>query len=152
VWGCVLAAARPAREDALPKTVWTYATSLHARNLLQELCLEKMLTSLAKDRWVLEIITPENYFNYLEDYERFLRIKNQGSAGLSFTDLLPLIRLHVLRRYGGFWIDPTTVLLAPLHWIPSLHELPEVRNFGLQHYEMVLFSRATTERNTSTGL
>lgn len=80
-----------------------------------------MLDSLARDRWVLEIITAENYFNYLEDYERFLRVRNQGSPGLSFPDLLPLIRLHVLQRYGGFWMDPSTVLLAPLHWVPSLH-------------------------------
>lgn len=39
VWGCVLAGARPAREDALPKTVWTYATSPHTRSLLQQLCI-----------------------------------------------------------------------------------------------------------------
>lgn len=62
--------AGPAREDALPKTVWTYSTP-KGQDIVHDLCIERLLSLFEEEQWILEIITPNNILTYIKDYDGY---------------------------------------------------------------------------------
>lgn len=141
------AAAGPARSDALPKTVWTYSTP-KGENIVHDMCIERLLAVFAQEQWILEIITPNNIRNYLREYDSYRNTLLAAKGSLSQLQNIELLKLFVLKQYGGLWLDPDVILIANLSWIGQLSKLPEITTFGQDNYELVLFS--TIETNVTT--
>jgi hypothetical protein len=65
--------------------------------------------------WDITALDSDSVRKYVE-LENLLSGKNIGHA--AFSDVL---RLHVLYKYGGVWVDATTVCAKSLdHWLPPL--------------------------------
>lgn len=81
------------------------------------ICLEKMKKHLYKEKVI--IITEKNFKNYIDfpDY-----ILNKWKSGvISNTHFTDLMRLELLIKYGGMWLDSTVLCLANQDDIPAYY-------------------------------
>ena len=85
-----------------PKTIWTfYAGPIHP--IVQKM-INKTRQTLS-DNWTIFFLTEDNWTSFIEDWQLpitfdLYSIQNQAD----------LFRLILLDRYGGWWIDPTTIV------------------------------------------
>lgn len=69
------------------------------------LCLDSLNRNLPKDRTIIRLITLENWSNYVAFTDTVLKKYAEGK--ISNTHLSDLLRMELLYRYGGMWIDAT---------------------------------------------
>jgi len=41
-----------------------------------------------------------------------------------------IIKLFILKEYGGFWVDPNVIFTDRLNWVGHLDEINVVNQFG----------------------
>lgn len=63
--------------------------------------------------WKITVITAENMNEYVQFPDYIVRKWKEGM--ISNTHLSDLLRLELLIRYGGLWIDSTTYMLSLIH-------------------------------------
>lgn len=76
-----------------------------------------MRKTLQSSRWVLEIITPNSLFNYLQNRDEYLSILQERPDILDFSQKMQLAKLFLLKQYGGIWVDPSIFLMRDFDWI-----------------------------------
>ena len=85
------------------KVWWCWLQGEENAPLLQQKCLESLRNNL-KDREVI-VITNKNLYEYV-DFPDYIKDKYERGI-ISNTHFSDLIRLELLIRYGGTWIDST---------------------------------------------
>jgi len=127
----------PPREDplpvvhtgGLPKIIWTYWHS----NLVPELvahCFDRM--KKYNPDWSMVILNPKNVSKYIDDEIYGLR---WAKTPQKITDF---IRIALLEKYGGVWLDASLLVNAPLDWL-----------YNFTGYEFIGYyiDKSTTTRN-----
>lgn len=96
--------------DSIPNIIWIFWNS-DTKQTLVEICLAKIKSMLPN----FEI----NILNY-NTLNNFLPNAPKKRDDLPIANFSDLIRLDLLRSYGGFWIDASTLLTENLDWIIKL--------------------------------
>ena len=86
-------------EDALPEVL--------------KICYNSHLKYIDSDKYQYTMITKDNYSDYVEVPEYITEKLNRGI--ISFTHFSDLLRVMLVRKYGGAWIDITLLMQAPLN-------------------------------------
>ncbi len=114
--GPPIAVGTPADDAALPRVVWTYWNTLPAPAIVDR-CLQ-------------------NWGRFAPDHELRLLDRTTASQALpgiwnqpAFDALPPYrqsdwLRLQLLKRHGGIWMDASTLLAEDLDWVHRLHDTP----------------------------
>ncbi|PNH01592.1 hypothetical protein TSOC_012515 [Tetrabaena socialis] len=91
------------------RRIWTYWDG--DPPLLVQLCLDSWRAH--NPAWEITILSKRSLRDYVADVDLdALRHANDSQA--RFADF---VRLHVLARYGGLWMDASVICQAPLDWI-----------------------------------
>ena len=86
----------------------------NAPELVQK-CYKSIIKNL-KNREVI-LITSENMSKYVQ-FPDFI-IEKWKSGAITYTHLTDLLRLEILIKYGGLWLDATVLCTSPEEEIPS---------------------------------
>lgn len=94
------------KADKLPKIIWwCWLQGVESAPEMVQSCLESVKKNLPD--YELRIITSENWMEYVELPDYILEKYRRGIMPVQkFTNL---IRLNLLLRYGGLWIDATVL-------------------------------------------
>ena len=101
------------QRDKIPKRIWTYWGG--DMTVLVHMCMD----SWRKHNPNLEIIllTKGNLHKYIDiDLDTLLHANDRPST---FADF---VRLHVLAKHGGLWMDASVICNKPLDWIWDIQE------------------------------
>ncbi len=79
---------------------------------LVKTCRESWYKFLPSDQMEIREITMENYTDYISFPQWILERHRQGE--ITLTMLSDMLRMELLYRYGGLWMDATYFLCAPL--------------------------------------
>lgn len=109
------------------------------------LCIDSLNKNLPKDRTTVRLITLENWNKYVTFTESVLKKYAEGK--ISNTHLSDLLRMELLYRYGGMWIDATFYVMDKL---PV--ELFERENIYTLRYEKSFRSSDVTQGRYSGNL
>lgn len=90
----------------IPKTIWTYWHTGYLPNLIHS-CI-KTWKNHNKD-YTIVVLTKTNLKNYLPDVNIY-RYKHATSQ----QKIADFIRLEILERYGGFWVDASIIMTESL--------------------------------------
>jgi hypothetical protein len=96
----------------IPKHIWTYWDTTEIPEMVQ-----KCLSTWKKNNpdYEITILNRENLSTYIPDVDIF---------NLKFADsparISDFIRLYVLSKYGGIWIDASSIVPKSLNWISDL--------------------------------
>lgn len=101
VWGN----GRSAASSRAPKIIWTFWEGDKSR--CGEACQGSWKAHQAD--FAINILTPESLRKFLPDFPSI-------SDGIPVQLKSDLVRLMLLERYGGVWIDYSTVLTEPVNW------------------------------------
>lgn len=93
--------------NAIPKVIWMYWDGSRVP-LLVERCVEN-IKALNPDHLV-HFLTPDSLRDFVEFLPRGLQDVNSAKKA-------DWLRLYLLSRYGGVWLDATVVLNESLDWI-----------------------------------
>ena len=96
--------------ESIPNIIWVFWDS-DKKHTMVEICLKKIKSTLSD--FEINIIDHKT----LNDFLPNAYIKRDDLPIANFSDL---IRLDLLRNYGGFWIDASTLLTENLDWIIKL--------------------------------
>ena len=91
----------------IPKIIWTYWDG--PNNELVEKCIASWKKT--NPNYEIIILNNENLQNYIQDDVLSFKFADNPARTADF------IRLAVLEKYGGIWIDATTILTQPLDWV-----------------------------------
>lgn len=98
--------------EPIPKIIWSFWDT-HSDSELVDLCITQF-KKLVPD-FELIILNTKNVKNYLPD---ILPVRKD----LPFVNYTDLVRLEILKKNGGIWIDISTILTENLSWVYDLKE------------------------------
>eukprot|EP00929_Paragymnodinium_shiwhaense_P017496 TRINITY_DN12683_c0_g2_i3.p1 TRINITY_DN12683_c0_g2~~TRINITY_DN12683_c0_g2_i3.p1 ORF type:complete len:522 (+),score=107.82 TRINITY_DN12683_c0_g2_i3:231-1568(+) len=105
----------PPEPKPVAKIMWTFWQNRNKGEELPPLvayCVESWRQMNQKDGWEIRVLNEKSKFDWLseedlpQDYEKHL-IQHRAD----------LVRLAVLRKHGGVWMDATTLMLRPMSFI-----------------------------------
>jgi hypothetical protein len=98
----------------LTRTIWTlWFQGLDEAPWIVKACIDSWIR-LNPD-WQVVVLDVNNLSNYIQ-----LDLSDEILANLSLAHQSDLIRLQLLARYGGLWVDATTLCMEPLdRWIDA---------------------------------
>ena len=100
--------------------IWTfwYQGLEYAPNIVKQ-CCDRMIKNFDEENYVVHILDIKSIDQYI-DIPNYIRDKvNDGRIGLAlFSDF---VRISLVEKYGGLWIDPTCY---------CMHPLQELRNYS----------------------
>jgi hypothetical protein len=118
----------PVPTQAVPRILWSYWIGTH-RPLVVQRCLANW-TRHCRD-WEIRLLGPENLARYVDTAE----------LPPSFGQLTPerqsdWLRLYLLQRHGGVWIDASMILTRSMDWIIDAQRQSHAQYLGfyLQRY------------------
>lgn len=127
--------AKPAGKnaDSINKKVWVcWLQGMENAPKIVQVCYESICYWL--EDWDIVVITSDNYADYADMPEHVVEKWKQGIiTNTHFSDIL---RLELLGRYGGLWLDATTFLTGPLPGYITSNELFVYRN-GWMDMDMI---------------
>lgn len=103
----------PENNDPIPKIIWTFWDA-HLESSLVDLCFEQ-IRNLLPD-YKLNIITRKNVGTFLGHDIM------QPRTDISFVNFTDLVRLKLLNKYGGYWIDASVFITQKFDWISDLRK------------------------------
>jgi hypothetical protein len=95
--------------DKLPKILWTYWDDPDKLPKSVQMCMESW--SKYNPNYEIKLLTKKNYSEYVDIPNRITESPNFNDFPARFADL---VRINVLAKYGGVWIDSTTLLKESL--------------------------------------
>lgn len=98
------------KETGKPKIWMVWFTGEENLPPLQKMCVESVKRNANGHEVV--VISLNNYKQYIEIPPRILELYHQGI--LNPANLADVIRIRLLSRYGGFWIDSTVYVTKPI--------------------------------------
>ncbi|GKW31510.1 hypothetical protein PEC730217_02900 [Pectobacterium carotovorum subsp. carotovorum] len=114
---------------AFPKIIWIYWHDNSMPNLVSQ-CIDKI--KILNSDFDVKVIRGKEINNYIPD----LKFSRQD---LSFQLRADIIRLELLYRYGGIWLDASIVFFEDLSWITDLTKEKK--------YDFIGFYRARLTNN-----
>lgn len=130
--------------DVNNKIVWIcwWQGEENASPIVQQ-CISSIRYWLEKD-WKITVITKDNYLKYVK-FPQFIEDK-WGRGIISNTHMSDLLRLELLIRYGGLWLDATTLLTGKLPEYVSqktlfLLKVMSKENARIQYNSWFIFSQ-----------
>ena len=97
--------------EEIPRIIWMYWEG--KKSILVELCIQKIKKILPE--YEVNILNSKT----LRDFLPNIIEKNELLPVANYSDI---IRLDLLRTYGGFWIDASMLLTENLDWVYRLKE------------------------------
>lgn len=97
--------------EEIPRIIWMYWEG--KKSILVELCIQKIKKILPE--YEINILNSKT----LRDFLPNIIEKNELLPVANYSDI---IRLDLLRTYGGFWIDASILLTENLDWVYRLKE------------------------------
>jgi hypothetical protein len=95
--------------DKLPKILWTYWDDPEKIPKSVQMCMKSWRKY--NPNYEIILLTKKNYSDYVEIPESVTTSKNFNDFPARFADL---VRINVLAKYGGVWIDSTILLKESL--------------------------------------
>ncbi len=83
-------------------------------------CIRNIKNNIPEDKTVLRIVTLANCMEYVTFTENIIRKFNEGQ--ISYMHLSDLLRVELLFRYGGMWVDAAYFVSKPIE--VSIFERP----------------------------
>ena len=77
----------------------------------------------------IRVVTPSNYNMYISDLD-ISKFKHADSP----ARISDLVRLHLLSKYGGIWIDASIICNKPLQWVHDLSRGKEFLGYYLESF------------------
>jgi len=107
----------------IPKIIWSF---WHDNNLpsIVESCINSWIKH--NPDFEVRILNYTNYKNYLPEID----ITNQKVLSSFLQRQTDVLRLQLLKKYGGFWIDSTMICTRSLQWILDLQQQYQVEYVG----------------------
>lgn len=99
---------------ALPRVIWTYWDSVPPPGLVEK-CLQ-VWKRCAPDHEI-RLVDRTTAWRWLDD-----RVAKAGFDALPSYRQSDWLRLQLLSRHGGVWMDGSTLLTASLDWVHRLHD------------------------------
>jgi mannosyltransferase OCH1-like enzyme len=92
--------------------------------------VEKCISSWRKynPTYSIVVLNKENLSNYLEPQE--IEILNHPNFNDSVQRFSDVVRLLILSKYGGFWIDASIICHTSFDWIHEIQEKKQVEIVG----------------------
>jgi hypothetical protein len=100
-------------KDKIPPIVWIYWHSEIIESPVTQFCVKRI-----KELNPLLTVHVLHQNNFKEWLPEFPEIK----ANLPMANISDLIRLMLLKKYGGFYLDASIILNEPLEWLYKLQE------------------------------
>ncbi len=94
-------------KNSIPEIIWVYWDSVQ-RSHLVELCLSKIVKILPAFK--INVLNDRNLKDFLPDIV-------QKRNDLPVANYADLIRLELLAKYGGIWMDASILITENLDWI-----------------------------------
>lgn len=100
----------------LPKVIWLlWLQGWDEAPAIVQACLKTWQEN--NPGWTIHKLSQENLYDYLDDSAFSSSSKGNNLQAEAFSDV---IRISLLERYGGIWIDSTVYCLKPLDtWLPE---------------------------------
>lgn len=97
--------------------VWSYWEDIVGvtRPQYLDLCLQTIEKYCNQPPFKFNLVTPKNLFSFLPDLRRDLDCirSNSGKPG-NIAAKCDYIRISLLKKYGGIWVDFDSIFIAPL--------------------------------------
>lgn len=106
IWG---KAENHKEQKIFPKIIWSYWNG--KKSSCAEACRESW--NSYQDKFSINILNPAIVRKFLPNFPEL-------PAGIPEQKVSNLIRLMLLERYGGIWVDYSTILTQPLDWVLAL--------------------------------
>lgn len=103
----------------IPKIIWMFWDS---ESIPAEVNLFKERIKIDNPEYELNLVTFENLNSYVDE------LVFDENVEIPIANKSDLIRLALLYKYGGIWLDITTILLKPLSWFL---QIDNINNFDL---------------------
>lgn len=97
----------------IPKIIWTYWHSLEQMPEFVQKCISSWY--LHCQDYKINVVTSKTLSKYVGFQEAY-KIKHWKNAD-SAQRVSDLVRLYVLSKYGGIWLDASCVLYESLDWV-----------------------------------
>jgi hypothetical protein len=122
-WKAEIPALDTLGEHSIPKHIWTFWDKPILPHLIQR-CIDTWHVHCPD--YTITILRPETLHNYITDVDLLV---------LPFADnpqrLSDFVRLHILHKFGGFWMDASIVLFQNLDYFHEKQQLsPSVEVVG----------------------
>ena len=104
-----------------PKIIWTYWQSNIPPTITK--CIQTWRKH--NPSYTINVLSRSNISKYLPSVD-FLEMKGNDSI----TREADLVRLNILARHGGFWMDASLITTAPLDWIQERCKDTNIEYFG----------------------
>lgn len=116
-----------ARTSVIPKLIWTYWHSKEQPVVVQR-CLEN---------W--QQLNPDYQINMLhaDNLQEFLSEVPVGLTRLNVAKQTDWIRLALLQKYGGIWLDASIILTQSLDWVEQIRRQKQAEFVG---YYLTLYT------------
>lgn len=97
----------------IPKIIWVYWDST-TRPSVVDYCIKKMYK--LNPTWKINVLNKNNIKQYI-DFDIF-RLKH-ATTPMRISDL---IRLEILKKFGGVWCDASIILTKSLDWLHKIQD------------------------------
>lgn len=97
--------------------VWSYWEDIAgvSRPQYLDLCLQTIEKYCNRPPFKFNLVTPENLFSFLPDLRRDLNsIRSGNGASRNIAVKCDYVRISLLKKYGGIWVDFDSIFVAPL--------------------------------------
>jgi hypothetical protein len=112
----------------IPKILWTYWHSLEKMPEFVKKCIESW--RIHNSDYIINVVTSKTLSKYV-GFEESYKIKHWKFMD-SVQRMSDLVRLSVLSKYGGIWLDASCVCYESFDWVNSyctdvvMYKIPEV--------------------------
>lgn len=93
-------------EIIIPRIIWTYWSGQPSSSA--EACLASLIRT--NPNFIVNVLNDENLHNYLPEFP-------DTPADLPVQLVSDLIRLSLLEKFGGIWVDHSIIITHPLDWV-----------------------------------
>jgi hypothetical protein len=112
----------------IPNIIWSFWEG--DKMDVVEKCMESW--QFYNPKYKINIINKKNFNDYIDiDFENIKHIQNTNAI---FSDF---VRLNILSKYGGIWIDASIICHKPFTW---LHKIQNTKNVDVIGYYIPLFT------------
>lgn len=105
----------------IPKVIWMYWDDASIPPYIS-LMIDKIRND-NKDH-DLVVLNKNNLVSYIED------LKFSSDKYIPIANKSDIIRLELLKRYGGIWIDSSVILTKPISWVHDINKDKKVDLIG----------------------
>ena len=100
-------------QESIPSIIWIYWHSEIITSPITKFCVEKIKN--INPNLTVRLLNQNNLKEWLPEFP-------EVNSCLPLANVSDLIRLMLLDKYGGFYLDASVLLTEPIHWLTDLRE------------------------------